>query len=50
MIVEKESASLKIHEKSISLEISHRIYASVALPWEAKGVKKGQADETESKE
>ena len=34
--MEKESASLKIHEKSISLEISHRIYASAALPWEAK--------------
>ena len=50
MIVGKESVSLKIHENSISLEVSHRIYASVALPWEAKAVKKGQADETESKE
>lgn len=46
----KESVSLKIHEKSISLEVSYRIYASVALSREAKAVKKGQADETESKE
>lgn len=50
MTVEKESVSLKIHEKYIPLETSYRIYASVALLWEAKGVKEGQADETESKE
>lgn len=50
MTVEKESVFLKIHEKSIPLEISYRIYARVALLWEAKGVKKGQADETEGKE